>query len=138
MIALDANPAPDSFLLRVVAVVVGGLALGLLGWICTPLKWWWENRKLRKLIEGRREFILVYNPHDNYSKPIVLHDKGQIGEGRNDNEDTWRVKRGCLEFVSDDGRLYSRFKLDRIRGRLAGTADPDVRSLFGQYMFPQY
>ena len=128
----------SEFLVQVLSVVIGGLVLALLGWLCIPLKWWWQNRTLHKLIERRREFILVYNPHINASKTIVLHDHGQIGGGRNENEDTWRVKRGRLEFVSDDGRLYSRFKLDRALGRLVGLADPDVRSLFGQYLFPQY
>ena len=93
---------------------------------------------MRKLVEGRQEFILVYNPGSGASKTIVLHDGGKIGQGRNNNEDTWRIRRGCLEFVSDDGKLYNRFKLDSARGKLVGAADANVRALFGQYMFPQY
>jgi len=68
----------------------------------------------------------------------VLLDDGQIGEGKNDNECTWQVKRGCLEFLADDGKVFSRFKLDRDGGRLWSTADPDIRSLFGQYLLLHY
>src|SRR5207248_5501364 len=72
------------------------------------------------------------------SKTVVLIDGGQIGDGMNNNEHRWRVRRGALEFLAADGKLWSRFKLDRVGGRLAGTTDSDVRSLFGQYLFPQH
>ena len=142
LLDLDPNSWRGRFFLQVIAVVVGGVLLLVVGavlrWISIPFKWWWKNRVLHKLIRKRREFILVYNPQALYSKPIVLLDDGRIGEGRNDNENTWRVKRGCLEFVTDDGKLYNRFELDRAHGRLWGVADANVRALFGQYLFPQY
>jgi hypothetical protein len=128
----------NAFFLQIIAVVIGGLLLIVVRWLFTPLRWWWQNRTMRKLVEGRQEFILVYNPGSGASKTIVLHDGGKIGQGRNNNEDTWRIRRGCLEFVSDDGKLYNRFKLDSARGKLVGAADANVRALFGQYMFPQY
>jgi hypothetical protein len=112
--------------------VVGGLlfaaVIAALGWLFGPIRWWWRNRMLRKLIFGRREFILVYNPHTGASKTVVFLYSGQIGAGRNDNEDSWRVRRGCLEFLADDGRVYSRFKLNRAAGRLASTTDSDIQS----------
>ncbi len=127
-----------TFFVQVLAVVVGGLLLVVARRLFTRLRWWWQNKTMRKLIERRREFILVYNPHSGASKIMVLHGGGRIGQGRNNNEDTWRIRRGCLEFVGDDGKLYSRFKLDRAARRLSGVADAAVRSLFGQFMFPQY
>jgi hypothetical protein len=85
------------------------------------------------------EFILVYNPHSGASKTVVFLDDGQIGAaGRNNNEDTWRIRKGCLEFLTDDGKVYSRFRFDKTTGRLACTNDPDLGSLFNQYLFPQY
>lgn len=138
----DPSSWPGMFFLQVVAVVIGGLLLLLvvkvLRFAWTPLKWWRRNRALRELIRRRKEFLLVYQPQSGASKTIILLDGGQIADGRNNNEHTWRVKRGCLEFLADDRKVFSRFKLDQARGRLGSTADPDVRSLFGQYLLPQY
>jgi hypothetical protein len=139
---LDPTSSPETFFLQVIAVVVGGVllipAIAVLRWLGTPLKWWWRNWDLQELIRRRREFILVYQPNAGFSKPIKLLDNGQIGAGRNNNEDTWRVRRGCLEFLTDDGKVYSRFKLDKAASRLRGTADLDVASVWGQYLYPQY
>jgi hypothetical protein len=128
---------------HVIGALVGGLllvaAIAALSGLFFPLKWWWRNRELRKLIQRRVEFILVYQPQENYSKTVVFLDDGQIGgEGKNQNEDTWRIRRGCLEFLTDDGKVYSRFRFDKTTGRLACTNDADLRSLFGQYLLPQY
>ncbi len=142
LLAFDPNSWSGRFFLQVIAVVVGGvllLAVGsVLRFIGTPLQWWRTNKALRELIRSRVEFILVYQPQTSARKTIVFLDNGQIGAGKNDNEHTWRVRRGCLEFLADDGKVYSRFKLDQAGGRLGSTADPDVRSLFGQYLLPQY
>jgi hypothetical protein len=45
---------------------------------------------------------------------------------------------GCLEFLTDDGKVYSRFRFDKTRGQLACTNDADILSLFNQFLFPQY
>jgi hypothetical protein len=101
---------PDTFFVKVIAVVIGGVllipVLAFLRWLGTPLRSW----EMRELIRNRREFLLVYQPYATppASRMLTLLDDGEIGAGRNDNEYTWRVKRGCLEFFSEDGRLYSR------------------------------
>jgi hypothetical protein len=135
---------PGTFFLQVIAVVVGGVllipAVALLRWLGTPLKWWWRNWEMEDLIHNRREFLLVYQPYaiPPASRMLTLLDEGEIGAGRNDNEYTWRVKHGCLEFLSEDGRLYSRFKIDRANGRLSSVIGRNVRGIFGQYLLPQY
>ena len=138
----DPGSWPGALSVHVIGALVGGLllvaAIAVLGWLFGPFKWLWRNRTLPKLIFGRREFILVYQPQDNYSKTVIFLDDGQIGEGKNNNVDTWRIRRGCLEFLADDGKVYSRFGLDKTSGRLACTNDADIRSLFNQYLFPQY
>ena len=93
---------------------------------------------MEELIRRRREFLLVYQPHTGASRMLTLLDNGEIGAGRNDNEYTWRVKHGCLEFLSEDGRLYNRFKLDRAAIRLSSVVGRDVRAVWGQYLLPQY
>jgi len=139
---LDPGSWSGALSVHVIGALVGGLLLvaviAALSGLFFPLKWWWRKRELRKLIQRRVEFILVYQPQENYSKPVVFLDDGQIGEGRNNNEDTWRIRRGCLEFLTDDGKVYSRFRFDKTTGRLACTNDPDLSSLFNQYLFPQY
>ncbi len=135
---LDPGSFPGALFSQVVAGLLLVAVIAVLGWVFGPFKWFWRSTALRKLIFGRREFILVYNPHSGASKTVVFFDNGQIGAGRNDNEATWRVRRGCLEFLADDGKVYSRFRLDKATGRLACTNDPDLRSLFDQYLFPQY
>ena len=135
---LDPGSFPGALFSHVVAGVLLVAVIAVLGWVFGPFKWLLRSKTLRKLILARREFILVYNPHTGASKTVMFLDNGQIGAGRNDNEDTWRVRRGCLEFLADDGKVYSRFRLDKASGRLACTNNADLRSLLGQYLFPQY
>ncbi len=66
LLALDPNSWCGRFFLQVVAVVVGGVLLlavgGVLRFIGIPLKWWWRNRILNKLIRKRREFMAASPP----------------------------------------------------------------------------
>jgi hypothetical protein len=124
---------------HVVGGVLAAVSIAVLSSLFFPLKWWWRKRELRKLIQQRVEFILVFNPHSGANKTIVFHPDGQIADpGRNENENTWRIRLGCLEFLTDEGKVYSRFRFDKTRGQLACTNDPDLSSLFNQYLFPQY
>ena len=131
--------------MHVIGALVAGVllvaTLALLSGLFFPAKWWWRKRELRKLIRGRVEFILVYNPHTDPvgSKTIMFLNDGQIGPpaSKNQYEDTWQIRRGCLEFLTDDGKVYSRFRFDKTRGQLVCTNDADISSLFNQYLFPQ-
>jgi hypothetical protein len=141
---LDPGSWSGAFSVHVIGALVGGVvlvvALALLGGLFFPAKWWWRNRELRQLIRGRVEFMLFYNPQNGASKLIRFLDHGQIGPpaSKNQNEDTWRIRRGCLEFLTDDGKVYSRFRFDKTLGQLVCTNDADIRSLFNQYLLPQY
>jgi hypothetical protein len=143
---LDSGSWSGPLSVHVIGALIGGLllvaAIAALSSLFFPLKWGWRNRELRKLIRGRVEFILVYNPHSTpeASKTIVFLPGGEIAPpaSKNQNEDTWRVRRGCLEFITDDGKVYSRFRFDKTRSQLVCTNDADIRSLFNQYLFPQY
>ena len=140
---LDPGSWSGALSVHVIGALVGGLLLvaviAALSGLFFPLKWCWRKRELRKLIQRRVEFILVFNPHSGARKTIVFLLDGQIAApGRNQNEDTWRIRRGCLEFLTDDGKVYSGFRFDKTTGRLACTNDPGLSSLFNQYLFPQY
>ncbi len=140
---LDPGSWSGALSVHIIGALLGGLllvaAIAALSVLFFPLKWRWRKRELRELIERRVEFILVYNPHSGANKTIIFLDDGQIGgDGRNENEDTWRIRRGCLEFLTDDGKVYSRFRFDKTNGRLVCTNDANLSSLFNQYLFPQY
>ena len=143
LLALDPNPSRGTFFLQVVAVVVGGVLLipmvSILRWLGTPLKWCYRNCELKKLIRDRREFLLVYQPDATppASKMLTLLDGGDI-IGKNDNENSWRIRHGYLEFLSVDGHLYSRFRLDRENLRLSSVMGGGAQALWGQYLRPQY
>ena len=135
---LDPSSWPGTLFLQVVAGLVLLAVVAILGWLAGPFKWWWRSRRLRQFILKRQEFVLIYNPNSGASKTVVFLDGGRIGAGMNNNENTWRVRRGSLEFLAADGKLWNRFKIDQAGARLSGTTDSDVRSVFGQYLLPQH
>lgn len=117
------------------ATVLAAALLALITWLAGPLRWFWHNRKIRVLVSGGRQFKLIFNPGTNASKKITFSPGGSVGNG-NDNENSWRIRRGKLEIIASDGRLYSRFWFDQKSGELRHTNDPDCRSIHGQYIQP--
>lgn len=109
----------------------------VLQWLIIPLKWWRENRCLRKFIHNRR-FEFIYCPLKNQSKIITFLVNGEIGEGKNDNENSWRVRGGSLEIFGIDGKFYSSFRFNRENGHLVHKNDPNSRSILNQYFVPEY
>lgn len=80
-------------------------------------------------------FRLFYNP-PSYSKKIVFASNGQIIEGNNKNEHSWRIAKGKLELVQLDGKVHSRFYYDAADGSFKHTGDPDTLSIRGQFIVP--
>lgn len=80
-------------------------------------------------------FRLFYNP-PSYSKRIVFASNGQIIEGNNQNEHTWRIARGKLELLQLDGKVHSRFYYDSSDGSFKHTNDSDTRSIRNQFIVP--
>ena len=39
-----------------------------------------------------------------------------MAEDMINNEHTWRIRRGAMAFVADDGDLWNRFELDKCTG----------------------
>jgi hypothetical protein len=92
------------------------------------------NETILREIESYR-FKFVFNPEVGLSKPLTFKSDDQIGEGRNDNENSWRVNNGRLEILDSFGEVYSRFLVLR-DGRFQHTNDSDTRSIKGQYIEP--
>lgn len=136
---LDPSTAAGSILLNILATVGAAALLAVLGWAMGPFRWIVQGRRIRRIIKAPRWFKFVYNPSsESMSKPLTFCADGTIGEGRNSNENTWRIRRGRLEILHQDGRLYSRFRHDRDSGRLIHTNEADTRSIQGQYMISQW
>jgi hypothetical protein len=135
---LDPSTALGSVLLNIVAGlgVVGVLAL--IAWLTGPLRWWIAGRALQKILLSGRSFIFVFNPTHGQAKVLTFLPNGEIGEGRNSNEHTWRIHHGTLEIFAFDGLIYSRFVHDKKLGKLLHTNDPDTRSIHGQYIQPHF
>lgn len=134
------NPATatGSIAINIAGGVGAVLLLGMLAWLGGPLKWWSKGRALRQLLLNGRRFVFVFSPTHGQAKVVTFLSSGEIGEGKNSNENTWRIRRGVLEILAQDGEIYSRFTHDKKNGKLAHTNDPDTRSIHGQYMIPHF
>lgn len=76
------------------------------------------------------EWNLLFNPSSpNGSKKIIFLEDGNIGEGQNKNEATWRVREGLLEILNKDGKIFSRFRYNSDREVFEHTNDEDTLSI---------
>ncbi|HOD84594.1 MAG TPA: hypothetical protein PKG77_24510 [Phycisphaerae bacterium] len=131
---LDPGTPDGAVFSQVLAGILLLAIVAVLGWVLGPLKWLCSNRRLKRFIECH-QFMFVFNPDnpEQKSKVMTFLTNGDIGEGRNNNEYIWHMRRGCLEILGSDGVLYSRFRLDLSTGRMTHTNDADTRSIRRQY-----
>lgn len=94
------------------------------------------NSKIRETV-GKHRFKMVFNPTSGLSKQVTFKPNGEIGEGRNDNENSWRAVDGRLEVLNGQGQVYSRFFLLPSGKAFHHTNDPDTISIKGQYLVPE-
>jgi len=79
------------------------------------------------------DWILNFNPQaTNGSKRISFLKNGEIGEGRNDNENRWRIQDAVLEILNSNGRVFSRFSYKKDSKVFEHTNDADTLSLRDQ------
>ena len=133
---MDPNTPVGTVISDVLAALITAGVLGILVWFAGPLKWFVRNRQLRQLASNGRRFLFTFNPKTRQSKYVTFLANGQIGEGQNQNEHAWRIRRGLLEIFAADGAIYSRFRHDKGSGHLNHTNDADLRSIHGQYLEP--
>ena len=135
---LDPSTPIGSVILNILASVGFVAIVAVVGWVTGPIKWWIAERALRQILLSGRRFIFVFNPTNNQTKVVTFLPNGDIGEGRNSNEHSWRIRRGKLEILAFDGKLYSRFVQDKKTGRIVHTNDADTRSIHGQFILPHF
>ena len=70
-----------------------------------------QDERISEILTSQ-EWELLYDPIRSGVKDISFQGDGEISEGRNQNEDTWRVREGLLEILRDTGDVQSRFRYD--------------------------
>lgn len=86
-----------------------------------------------------RKFRLFHNPRvgPERSKTITFEPNGQISEGGNKNEHSWRIIDGKLELLQANDQVHSRFFYLPDSSIFVHTGDTDTRSAPGQYIIPE-
>jgi len=135
---VDPNTAIGTVVLNILAGIGVVAILAVFSWTLGPLKWPFQSCRIRRIVLRDRGFLFVFNPEGDQKKIVTFLADGRIGEGHNNNENIWRIKKGKLEIFAVDGKIYSRFKHDRDTGRLVHTNDSDTRSVHGQFFVPQW
>jgi hypothetical protein len=89
---------------------------------------------LSKLIGS--QWRLIFNPTSLKSKKISFHEDGNVGDGQNNNEHTWRVRAGMLVILNSDRQIFSRFRYDEDKDCFFHTNDDDTLSIRSQRIEP--
>ena len=94
-----------------------------------------ENDLLGLLPSNR--WVLVFNPASQKAKEISFEEDGSIGEGKNKNEDHWRVRGEFLEILNSEGTVFSRFRFNKRDKNFEHTNDDDTLSIRSQKIIPK-
>lgn len=96
-----------------------------------------EEEMESALLDSR--FRLFFNPKtpQNSSKIISFMPNGIIREGQNENEHSWRIRKGKLELLNEDEIVYSRFQYHPNSKIFTHTNDQDTLSNKAQYIVPE-
>ena len=94
------------------------------------------NQQLIDRLLGN-QFVLSFNKKlgDNGRKRMLFGPDGMILEGANDNEASWRVSNGLLEFLNSDGGLYNQFYWHPGAGEFVAVNKSDLPALPGQRLY---
>jgi hypothetical protein len=103
-----------------------------------------KGDQIRPIILNTK-YRLFYNPAvPGLSKTKIMRfgPNGQILEGQNNNETTWRFHGGLLELLDSKGNVHSRFYYSADDKRFFHTNDPDTgaiqkHGIRDQYMIPE-
>lgn len=128
--------APFNFVFRVASFV---FLVAALRWVLLYQKLIKvEDEDITSILQGSR-YRLYYNPKRGAqaSKIMTFGDNSRILEGQNQNEYSWRIEDGKLEFIQKDGAVHSRFSYGSRNRIFNSTNDPDTPSTRDQYLVPE-
>ena len=140
IVATDPQSYRDGVIIGVATTIVGGVVIWLLRSVLKaifvePVRTFRENRRLRRLLLDRC-YRMTFNPASGKRKPIGFAGDGQITDGQNENEHSWRVRGRKLEIFGNGGHIYSRFRYDAESDSFVNSNDPDTSSIRDQYIKP--
>jgi len=121
--------------------VISITTAGLVGGIVWVLTLWHRDKKLENLLSNQnRKFDFYYRGAEDCgkNKRLGFLRSGKIGEGNNENEESWRINWGLLEIRNSAGAIYSQFKWDSKQGKLVHTNNPKLPSVMGQFIVPLF
>jgi hypothetical protein len=96
-----------------------------------------EDAKILRLLQDN-SWILAFSPGappNIGQKAISFKRDGAIGDGKNDNENKWRVVDGYLELLNKEEKIFNRFKYDESSRRFESTHDNDTVHKAYQYIY---
>lgn len=107
-----------------------------------------QNQYIEDIIRGAiscSKFRLFFNPNDaGHTKNKVMHFglNGEILEGKNKNESSWKIFNNFLELIDSKDNVHSRFLYDPKQRRFSQENDPESGSMRkhgiqNQYMIPE-
>ena len=90
---------------------------------------------------SNHKWELVFNPRaydlkDGKAggKIMTFHPSGEIKEGQNMTENSWRLSSGFLELINNADKVFSRFEYRPEEEKFVHTNDDDTLSIRDQYM----
>jgi hypothetical protein len=96
-----------------------------------------EERALNEMLRSQ-VWTLNFNPENPQGqKMITFEEDGEIGAGRNNNENKWRIRNGLLEILNSNNQIFSRFKYNSGKRSFEHTNDPDTLSIRSQMIVPR-
>jgi regulator of replication initiation timing len=98
-----------------------------------------RNQRIISMLTSNA-FTLVFNPHLGNSgfKSMLFGADGLILQGRNDNENSWRVENGNLEMLNSKGEVHNRFVFHAADNAFYAKDDPKeaLPAIKGQKLVP--
>lgn len=86
-----------------------------------------KNKAIGEILLDKK-WNLSFDPIRAKNKNIAFLEDGNIAEGKNNNEFTWRIQRGLLEILNRDGIIFSRFRYNKDKKQFEHTNDEDTLS----------
>lgn len=120
-----------ALLVFVIAAMLGTLIAGLsiFSSVVRTLRVQLSEQKDKDRLSHRltnQDWILIYNPKTKNARKIInFSSSGEIHEGHNDNEHSWRIEDGSLVICREDGSIQNVFEYDERATAFKSTNDPN-------------
>jgi hypothetical protein len=73
---------------------------------------------------------------DDRAKIVRFLPDGEIADGKNNNEHSWRIEKGKLELLNSNGEIHSRFRFDPASKQFFIERSPEIRCPYEQHLEP--